>query len=54
LLDQCDYKREADNVPPGGALSYIHAERVEASLSLNRNGTKQEMPEAYRQSCRVA
>src|SRR5437868_2244329 len=24
---QCDYKREADTVPPGGALSYIHPER---------------------------
>jgi hypothetical protein len=30
--NQCDYKREADTVPPGGALSYIHSELVEESL----------------------
>jgi hypothetical protein len=29
--NQCDYKREADTVPPGGALSYIHSELVEES-----------------------
>ena len=29
LSNQCDYKREADIAPPGGALSYIQSDTVE-------------------------
>jgi hypothetical protein len=40
--NQCDDKREADTVPPGGALSYIHPELVEESLSSVHWGANEE------------